>query len=239
MKERIAPANATIVIAGRVDKDAALALARRYFAWIPAGRTPVARPSSRELVPLAQPVERTVIDPVSKVVVAYRAGAADSATATELDVVAHVLAGRRRSRLARALVDTSLATEVRAEVVRSARGAELRITAVASTGADPARIGAAIRSEVAALGRANRVSNDELGVATLSARRELIGAIENLAFRADALASWEAYVGEANRFDIQLERLGAVGEPELTATVRRWLTATSAVTIIGRPEQAP
>ncbi|NVB84914.1 MAG: insulinase family protein [Kofleriaceae bacterium] len=241
-REYIVPANATLVIVGRVEPRNALALARRYFGWIPAGS-----PLTAPVMPLvARPVEEprlykprtswpTFDDPVAKVVVGYAPGDRSSDSFVQLKIAARVLAGARSSRLVRALVDQGLATDVRAEVIRAAGAAELHITVLPTEGTNLFELGKKIRREVAGLAN---TTDEEHHRAALAAAQDLVAAVENLAFRADALASWQAYDREANHLDAELELIRGARTSDLHRTARL-LGERYGIVAVGRPQETP
>lgn len=240
VRAHVVPPNATLVIVGRVETAAALALARRYFGWIPRGdsrpdpdQPPAVEPAEEVRTPTPPAVPR-VEAPRAKVVVGYRAGGVRSASIVHFEIAARALAGGRSSRLVRALVDAGLATEVRAEVIRAARATELRITALATEHTDLDRLADKIRIEVAGLANA---SDEEQHRAALATAQDLVAAVENLAFRADALASWQAYDGDADQLDAALALVRGAQTSDLRRLARHWLGRQSGVVVIGHPEE--
>jgi zinc protease len=126
------PANATLVVVGDVDADAALRAVEKHFGAIPAGTRPE---TSRPAEP-AQAAERRVVvrreGTTGYVKVGMRAPAVDDPDFFPLLVADAVLTGakglnlwasftvpppQRRARLYRALVDGGLASEVRGEMM--------------------------------------------------------------------------------------------------------------------------
>ena len=240
--ERLTPNNATVVVAGRFDPVATKKLVERYFSWIPTRETKTGR-GNLWVAPRDSAVEVTVKDPIAKVIVAFRCEPFDPA----IEVIAQLLSGGPSSRLWRRLVDGKLATDVHAEIVRQ-RAGELRIEATPAPGVDPAKLGAAIRAEIAALRaplpgsphneklRIEPPSSDEVARAVAAVETEFLVAAENLAVRADMLASWSAYSGGGPLLSEWRARLRKRGVDELQRTLWKWLADSASVTVIARPE---
>lgn len=236
VRRRLAPSEATLVIAGNVEPARATALAKRYFGWIPKARQPaVAARGASEVAPRTVSGESSVRDPLRQIVIAYRLPAPHSADWPELEVAASILGSGRAAALPRALVDTDRATDVRVEITPQALGSELRIVVTPAPGVAPDRVASAVHVEVDALAReplAPRVI--ERGAALLDLSR--IVALEGLVFRATALASWHAYTGAADSLDNVRRRTATVTAGSLHRAVKRWLARSAAVTVIGMPE---
>ena len=232
VKARIVPRNAELVIAGRVDAAQAAALAKHYFEWIPSPPGTVTGTEPAPPAPLAKHVDATVVDPVPKVMVAFRTDAAFKPATIALGITARILAGGRASRLWRTLVDGGLATEVHADVVPQHRGGELRIIATAKPGVDPDRLAAGIAAAIADL-RARDVTTAELQRAIATARAELVGGLENLAVRAATLADWSTELGSTQQLAAQSSMLG-VTAADLRTTAAVWLADTASATVIGK-----
>jgi zinc protease len=112
VRQRLVPANATLAIAGRVDALTALALAKKYFAWIPPG-TRIVRPST-PIDRLAAPATRTANDPNGRHAVAYRINARGAEDEIAVEVAARVIV--------EALAKTASSSDLRYEITHSASG---------------------------------------------------------------------------------------------------------------------
>lgn len=236
VRRRLAPNDATLVIAGNVEPARAVVLARRYFGWIPRARQPAVAPhTSADVAPRAASADSAVNAPLRQVMIAYRLPAPYSADWAELEVAAGILGSGRAASLPRALVDTDRATDVRVEITPQALGSELRIIATPAPGVAPDRVVSAIHVEIDALGR-EPLSPDvvERGAALLDLSR--IIALEGLVFRATALASWHVYARNADYLDNARRRTATVTARSLQRAVQRWLARSAAVTVIGTPE---
>jgi zinc protease len=177
-RRRLAPNTAILVVAGKLDASTRETVSR-YFGWIP-WRSPLGGGGG---CCDTERVERIVADVEAKVLVAYACRPFD----LQSEVIAHVLAGDRESRLHHSLVASGLATEVRAELVRHAMS-ELRIYAKPARGVDSRQVARAIRNEMVKL---DVTADDIARVAPIIETNFYIG-FENLPVRAELLAAWRA-----------------------------------------------
>jgi zinc protease len=195
------PSNATLVIVGGIDAEATRALVDKYFGWMPAEDRPQARVLDAPVVPRDGAVALDGKDKVQapKVIFAWRTDAPYSASAVNLGVAAQVLGGGKTSRLYRRLVfKDRLATEVYAYQADQMLGGELHIDAVARDGVSADTLRDAIREEVAKL-RDEGPTDAEVSRALRVLESSRLASLENLASRADALASWAAYPPPCSR----------------------------------------
>ena len=144
---------ASLALAGDIDAETGLALARRYFAEIPGGEKPgavsVTAPS-----PPADDVSLVLEDRVElpRLYMAWHSPALFADGDAELDLVGEVLTSGKTSRLYRALVyEQRIATEVAASQNSRELGSFFQIVATAAPGRTLAEVERAISKELAAL----------------------------------------------------------------------------------------
>ncbi len=156
-RDRYAPANAVLVVAGDAREAEVRRLADEFYAPVPA-RPHKAR--ERGGPPPAAPVEPRITrrDPAVREASFMRAAAAPSLTwgdarqAWALEVVAHLLGGGQGSRLHKALVETGLATGAGCSFDAEAAGATtFTLSATLRPGVSPERLEAALDETVARL----------------------------------------------------------------------------------------
>jgi zinc protease len=233
VRARITPRDTILVIAGRVEAGHALQLAQRYFAWIPAPEH-VARVDRGTLVPRTTASETTVRDAVPKVTIAFRMNAPFASDEVALEVEARLLTAPRTGRMQRALVDAKLASEVHAEIVRQRLGGELRFVATAAPGANLEQLRDLHDLMVTVIRETYRVQPaDEVERAATAVEAELVANLENLAVRADSLATWATSVGSADYLG-NLRAMQHVSPDALATAAKYWLAPNAAVTVIGR-----
>jgi zinc protease len=156
-RDRYAPANAVLVVAGDAREADVRRLADEFYAPVPARPH---RTRERGGAPSSAPVEARITrrDPAVREASLMRAAVAPSLTwgdtrqAWALEVVAHLLGGGQGSRLHRALVETGLATGAGCSFDAEAAGAgTFTLSATLRPGVAPERLEAALDEAVARL----------------------------------------------------------------------------------------
>lgn len=231
------PGNATLVVAGDVEPEAALAAVAARFGGIedrPADAT-VEDPALQIELEGEVRIETTWDDNASRLIVAYAGGAFGSDEDFTMDVVVSVLTSGKLSRLYRRLViDEGLATSVSANNDARARGGGFWIYAEAVHGADTARLEAAIHEEVA------RLVNEPVGEDEMNRAQKLLAASE--AFDSETVTDVAETLGEYAT-DLRWQdalaveaRRASVDAASLQATCRRLLRPDRRVVAWSRPE---
>jgi predicted Zn-dependent peptidase len=240
VRERIQPARATLVIAGRVTAQQAGDLAQHYFQWIP--QRAVGHAASATVEPLTTPVHLNVRDPLTQIVVGYRVRpASDPRTAVDqqvaLEVLARVIAESPGSPMT-ALVDGKRATDVRAEVVWHARGVELVVHVTPAEQLDRDGVEALadlVRLAVSSPGETP--PSDEL-VAHLGAAwlTEHLLSLETISGRAATYPEWASYSSIDEYVRALQTRVRALRSQDIAKLARLVTAPSSAVTVVGLPE---
>src|SRR5262249_6950213 len=147
------PGNASLALAGDIDPERGLQLARWYFDEIPGG----ARPDAVRVPPPNAPSEdvRLVLEDrveLPRLYVAWHSPALFADGDAELDLVAEVLSSGKTSRLYRALVyEQRIATEVAASQNSRELGSFFQVVATAAPGRTLAEVERALTKEINAL----------------------------------------------------------------------------------------
>jgi len=159
------PGNATLVLGGDIEPDTALQAVRRRFERVARGapfaeadifRRPIEEPAGEKRV------RTTWDDPGRRLLVVWPTTRVGTSDDDALDVATVILAGGRMSRLWRRLVlDDGLATSISASNDSRVEGGALWIFAECAQDVDPAKLEAALASEIAHF-LATRVDVDEL-----------------------------------------------------------------------------
>jgi predicted Zn-dependent peptidase len=227
-RQHITPSLTTLVIAGRFELQPTRELVKKYFAWIPPSKRgpSLARASA---APLAKSRTEAVVDPIPHVVVAFPIDKPYSPDAIAIEVAGHMLAGGRASRLSRKLADS--ASNVHAELVRQRSGCELVIEATPNPGVDAKSVFMQIVLEINELRRGT--TDDEVRRAQAAVDSELVSALESLVFRADTLAAWADYTGDAQFLDRLRGTYHAVTADSIQRAANRWLATHAGVIATG------
>lgn len=202
IRQRLVPANAVLAITGRVDATQAIALATKYFGWIPPGER-IVRPST-PVDRRTAPVNASAADPNHRHIVAYRTNkrGADDELAVEV---------------ATRLVAESLAkapnADVHYEVTHSGVGGEIRFVGTTPFTAED------IEKAVA-----SALTDDAVRRAAAETQLELLVALEGLPFRADAISQGAEY-------ERRLAVLKTLNADAVRSAARYWLAKTASVTV--------
>ncbi|MGE5176968.1 MAG: M16 family metallopeptidase [Hyphomicrobiales bacterium] len=147
-KAHYMPNNATVVVVGDVDRNAALAMVKKYFGPIPRGVDP---PPMTIVEPPQQGERRFKIrkpGDTSYLMLAYRNPALTDPDNYALDVLSIILGHGRTSRLYRALVEKKLATDVDVSNETAADPFLFVAQATVATGATLPQVEAALEAEL-------------------------------------------------------------------------------------------
>ncbi|MCX6551392.1 MAG: pitrilysin family protein [Acidobacteria bacterium] len=202
------PANASLVIAGDVDSDAAFEAARAYFGGIPAGDPPdIVAPPPRHAAAARWVIEDRV--ELARLYLGWLTPAMFADGDAELDVLADALASGKASRLYRALVyDQRVATEVAAYQNSRELGSYFQVVATAVPGVSLATLEAAVRREIARV-VGEDLDADEIERALAMTESSFVGRLQSVGGfggTSDQLNSYNVFLGDPEYFSRDLER---------------------------------
>lgn len=234
------PNNASLVIAGDIDKDKALGLVKKYFEPIPSRPLParykvppVDIEKNKELQ-IAASVELARVYAVWPTPALYAEGDAD------LDLAAHVLSSGKGSRLYKKLVhDLQWAQDVSAHQSSSQLGGSFWINATVRDPSKAREVLAVIDAEVAKLAQEG-ATEDELARAKTSTLSSFTFGLEKMTSRANTL---NGYMHHTNNPDFLSEDIGRY-QKATRATVQKVTTsylasAKRVVAFVNPDKQAP
>jgi zinc protease len=221
------PANASLAIAGAIEGQAGIDLARRYFEDIPAGprvepvkAPPPAVTSERRLL-LEDRVE------LPRIYLAWHAPALFAGGDAELDLIAEMLAGGKTSRLYRALVyDTRLATEIAASQNSRELSSFFQIVATAAPGRMLNELERAIRRELDKF-MSEGPDESEMERALAQAEAHFVQRLQTVGGfggKSDQLNAYNTFLGHADYFGEDLERYHAATPDSIRAAASKYLT---------------
>jgi predicted Zn-dependent peptidase len=203
------PNNATLVIAGDFEKKKTLDLVEKYFGPIPQRKLPDRKPPAP--VKLAGETRLDVEADVElgRVYVAWPTPAFFAPGDVELDLLAHVLTSGKTSRLYKRLVyDMQIAQDVSASQQSMQYGSVFEIRATAKPGKSTAEILKVIDEELS-LVRSAGVKDDELARAKKSIVSAMIFDAERVGSRANAINTYNHYLGDPAYFAKDVARVEA------------------------------
>jgi len=229
------PANATLVIAGDVERAQVHALIERFFGSFPVSRRP-ARPQPS----LERPAARTweVADRYAALARIHRAWLAPAAFEPDeapLDLLTQAWTAVGTGALWRRLVyETQAAQRVSAWQQNTRLGGEVHVTVDLRTGADASAVRAILDEECAR-------GIDEAAIARAVTRREAatIWGLSGLAKRASTLQRFALYTGEPDGLAAELARYRAVTPADIDAAIARWLAPAHQLELTTVPASGP
>ena len=229
-----APNNAVLTICGDFDPAGARRQVERYFGAIPRGpavpplpgtvRIPVPRPEA-----VAERVEGDVA--LARVHLAFRIPAYGEEGFYPGDVLSHLLAGGKSSRLYRSLVrEQQLAQSVVAFAFPIVTGAAMLVVwATANPGVDPGALEEALWTELGAVG--NEVPEHELARAITSIEARQVIGLQQVGERADQISMYTTFFDDPGRINDELDRYRAVSTEDVRRFALKYLGRGGAVTL--------
>ena len=232
-----APNNASLVIAGDIDKATARTLVAKYFGSFRRG---VELPKPNVPTPSISAEKRVVITDrveLPRVIMGWLTTPAFQPGDAELSVAAHILAGGKSSRLYKSLVyERQLAQDVAASQHSYALSSVFEVDVTARAGHSAQEIEAAIDVELAAL-RIEGPSEKELERAQFAIEAALLLNVEKLGGDglADVINEYNQYTGDPAYLGKDLERYRAVTAAGIQRVLAEQLGSNARVVIHGVP----
>lgn len=231
------PNNASLVIAGDIDKGHARELVTRYFGGLRRGPD-VARPQV-VTPPLTAERRVTVRDRVElpRVFMGWLTPPAYAAGDAELLVAAHILGGGKSSRLYKALVyERQIAQDVDAGQTSLALASTFVIDVTARAGHTPQELEAAVDVELERLAKEGP-SEREVERARNSLETALLASLEKLGGDgvAEQLNHYNLYTGDPGYLPKDLARLRRVDAAAVQRAVQAWLPKHARAVVTGVP----
>jgi zinc protease len=236
-KRYYGPNNASIVIAGDIDKIKARALVEKYFGTFKRS-APVAVPKV-ETPPITRERRITVADRIElpRVYMAWLTPPAYQPGDAELAVTGQILAGGKAGRLYKSLVyGRQIAQDVAASQNSYALTSTFMIDATSRPGHDAAELEGAIDAELKTL-RDVGPSDAEVERARNTIETAMLTSIEKLggAGLANQLNQYNQYTGDPGYLSRDLERLRRVSAADVRRVAQAYLQPAARVVVAGVP----
>ncbi len=241
-RRHYAPNNAVLVIAGKLDPDATLALVNRAYGPLPAAQ-PDDAAARGEAAPERAPtavVRASLPRPVAadRLVIGLPAPALGDADRAAYDVVAEMLTGGPSSRLARALiVDRPWASSVHGEVAPT-RDPGLYAVWVQMTKGHAAEDAEKLIVDAIADLAARPPAAGELAAAATRLETGFWRTLESSHGRSDALGQFEITTGDFRRLFARAAEYARVTPTDVRAVAEKYLGSGARSVVVARPKQA-
>jgi len=231
------PNNASIVIAGDIDKVKTRALVAKYFGSLRSGPA-VVRPTVKT-PPITAEKRLVVPDRVelARVYMGWLTPPAYQQDDAELAVAAQILAGGKSSRLYKSLVyERQIAQDVDADQDARALTSTFLIEATARAGHTPAELEEAIDAELAAL-RDHGPREEEVARARNQIETAIVSSLEKLGGDglADQLNHYNQYTGDPGYLAKDVAQLRKITAADVQRAVRTWLQRRARVVVAAVP----
>ncbi|MCL2727007.1 MAG: insulinase family protein [Bacteroidales bacterium] len=230
------PNNCVLVIAGDFEESTARELVQKYFGDIPAGTTPIVRPTVVE-PPLGREVRDVVYDKIQlpAVFIGYRSPAMGTKDAYALDLLTSVLSSGKSARLKTNLDDKGLAMQTIALNMEFEHPGALYMVAIANAGKTAEEIENAMNIEMERLCR-ELVSEEEFQMVKAAKEFEVASELTSLFSVANKLAEGQTYFKDAGRINNQLENYSQLTREDLLNVAAKYLVKENRVVLYFLPE---
>jgi zinc protease len=236
-KAWITPEHATLSIVGDVLPADALAMAQRYFGTIPSGTPGQIRRPPPVLLKGQTIVDMAANVPVARASIYWPTARFLTSEDAQLDIVSHVLSGRRTAWLYWILVDEKkVATRVWVKQHSHDLGSELEVTIEGAPGRSAAELLAAFDAAMGVL--ATRPASQ--GVIGMAGYEEVMGQaveLENPRTRARSFVSYSALVGTPYYGPHDLGRYGQITPDDIPQAIAKWMPSDRRVVLLVSPER--
>jgi zinc protease len=219
------PGNASLALAGAIDTDKALELARKYFEELPAG--PAVGPVEAPAIPVQNEEIRLVHEDrikLPRLYLAWRSPALFAEGDAAFDAIAEVLAGGKTSRLYRSLVhEKHMAIDVTALQQSRELDGMFQMIVTATPGVTLDAVAAAIDAELAKL-MDHGPTADEMSRSLAQAEAQFIYRLQTVGGfngKSDQLNAYNVYIADPGYFEADLERYRRLSIEDVRAAARR------------------
>ncbi|HEY2517442.1 MAG TPA: pitrilysin family protein [Polyangiaceae bacterium] len=230
------PNNATLVVAGDIDKAATKTLVDKYFATIAPGATP---PVKSTPMPVTLDGEKRLDVQADvelpRVILSWPTPAWLDPADLTLDIAGGILSSGKSSRLHKRLVyDLQIAQDVSASEQSAQLGSTFAISVTLKKGKDPAEAIKIIDEELAKL-RAAPPTDDELERTRTPILSRAVFGIERVGARAEILNQMNQIAHDPGFLDKQLAMYQALKPADIQTAVAQWLPAGKRVVTVVTP----
>jgi len=226
------PNNAVLSIAGDIDIPETKKLVEKYFGGIPRGTTEIPRPNKQ--VPEMESAQRAIIYDnvqIPAVIHGFRMPAEGTDDYYALDMLATLMSQGQSSRLYRALVDEQQKAMQIGAFPYALEDAGVNIVfAMVNVGGDVGETEAAMEKEYAKI-RNELIGEKEFQKLRNQIENDFITSNSTIAARAESLANYHMYFGDANLINTEIDRYMAVTREDIQRVAKQYLTKENCVSL--------
>ncbi|WP_187262215.1 M16 family metallopeptidase [Pontibacter beigongshangensis] len=233
------PNNATLSIAGDIDITQTRKWVDQYFAGIPKGTKEIPRPNVQE-PKQTEERRKTVYDNIQlpAVIQGYHIPAQGTDDFYALSMLTMLLSGGESARLPKALVDKQQKAVAAASVPFPTEDPGLFLTyAIANMGVDVADLEAAMDAEIERV-KTEPLEDREFQKLHNQMESQFVQQSTTVAGRAEQLANYHVYFGDANLINTELERYRKVTKEDIQRVANQYLTKQNRVVLHYLPKSA-
>jgi len=226
------PNNATLTIAGDIDLAQTKTWVEKYFGEIPKGTKPIPRPTIVEPAPTAE-VRDIVYDNIQlpAVIMAYHTPAQGKEDYYAVNMLAQLLSQGKSSRLQKALVDKQQkAMATGAFPIPTEDPGLALLFGICNMGVSVDDLEASIQGELDKV-KNELLSEEEFKKLQNQIESNFVSQNASLASRAENLADYAVYFGDANLINTEIERYMAVTREDIKAAANKYLTKENRVVL--------
>ena len=231
------PNNCTLVLSGDFDRKKAEGLVEKYFGPIPRGKDVAQKRPSIVTHPGETRLDVEAGVELPRVFVTWPSAAFYQPGDSDLDLVAHVLAGGKTSRLYKRLVyDLQIAQSVSANQSSSQLASVFEVVATARPGHTADELLKVIDEELDKL-RKSGVTDAELARAKTMILADNVFDLERSSSRANRLNNYNHYVGDPNWLAQDIARYAGATTGGVGEAAKRWLPEHDRVVAVVTPKK--
>jgi zinc protease len=233
------PNNATLSIAGDISIADTKKLIEQYFSKIPKGTKPIPRPSVKEPEQKAER-RKIVYDNIQlpAVIQAYHVPAQGTEDYYALSMLTTLLSGGKSARLPKALVDKQQKAVAALSIPFPTEDPGLFLTyAIANMGVDAKELENAVDTEIEKV-KVETISDKEFQKLRNQMESQFVQQNSTVAGRAENLANYHVYYGDANLINNELNRFMKVTKDDIQRVAKKYLTKENRVVLHYLPKSA-
>ncbi|HFA52181.1 MAG TPA: insulinase family protein [Bacteroidetes bacterium] len=225
------PNNATLSIAGDIDKEQAKELISKYFSTIPKGKDPY-RPDAVE-PPMTAEVRDTVYDKIQlpAVIQTYRIPAQGTKDFYAVSMVGQLLSQGESSRFYKALVDEQQKAIAVGNFPLPMEDPGVAIAyGICNAGVDPADLEASMDAEIEKV-QTELISEKEFQKLRNQVENDFVSANSRVVGIAESLANYHTYFGDANLINTEIDRYLKVTREDIRQAAKKYFSKNNRVVL--------